>query len=416
MKFLCGSFFLSSLLWFNPSLFRPEYAIVMLGILAGLFQGRSSSICKFKRELWLLAALVAAAVVTVGGQILAGANFIWRDSMVTLMFAYYAGVIIFVGMVSNSNISDRGGWKFGLAVSFLIATISIFQYFNILKVNSVLLPSSGVAEWLRDEVSWKRTVGTIGNPNYWGFVISVCLAMLTHLVFWRGRILLLPLFLGLLVSLILTGSRSALICWVSGTIIGGILVASFARELPRTGMSLTATLLLTIGASGLGISDYYENKGRFSVSNVDTLMGRVAVWQMSLQESSEDLRTLLIGQGPRKGVDTLHWGDNSYVKIFRDYGLVSLGLYLTLLAVMFKRILKKLRVQDEEGRAWSIVSLFVLLQWCVFELSADTWFFVRVSAPVIALYTFVIARPEICHSLPRRQEGTSANDRPSAVS
>ncbi len=130
MKFLCGSFFLSSLLWFNPSLFRPEYAIVMLGILAGLFQGRSSSICKFKRELWLLAALVAAAVVTVGGQILAGANFIWRDSMVTLMFAYYAGVIIFVGMVSNSNISDRGGWKFGLAVSFLIATISIFQYFN----------------------------------------------------------------------------------------------------------------------------------------------------------------------------------------------------------------------------------------------------------------------------------------------
>lgn len=360
----------------------------------GTARGRFSPVRMFHRELGLLLALAIAGVATVGAQILSGAAFIWRDLMVTLMLGYYAGVIIFVSMASGMTITYKGAWMFGLSLSVVITVISIFQYFNVLNVNSFILPSSGSAELLREGAFWKRAVGTIGNPNYWGFVISVALALLTYMVFWRGRLFYLPLFLGLLVSLILTGSRSALICWVSGTMIGGIAVAFAAREVPRVGITVAAALVLVTGISGLGLTDYYENKDRFSVTNVDTFVGRMTVWEQAWQSTTQDFRTFLLGQGPRKGVDTLHWGDNSYIKLFRDYGVVSLALYLSLLWVMLKRTLQHVRTLTGDGKTWAIVLLVVLIQWCIFELSADTWFFVRVSAPVLAIYAFVIAKME----------------------
>jgi hypothetical protein len=370
----------------------------MIGILVGTVRSRSSPVHMFRRELGLLVALAVAGVATVAAQILSGTSFIWRDLMVTLMLGYYGGVIIFVSMTSGKTITYNGAWIFGLSLSVVITAISIFQYFNLLNLNSFILPSSGRAELLREGVYWKRTVGTIGNPNYWGFVISVALALFTYMVFWRGRLFYLPLFLGLLVSLVLTGSRSALICWVSGTIIGGVVVAFIARETPRVGVSVAAVLVLVTGIYGLGLTDYYENKERFSATNVDTLVGRMTVWEQAWQTTTQDFRTFLLGQGPRKGVDTLHWGDNSYVKIFRDYGVVSLGLYLSLLWVMLQRTLRHVRTQDGDGKAWAIVLLVVLIQWCIFELSADTWFFVRVSAPVLAIYVFVIAKMEYSES------------------
>lgn len=394
MSALCSLFFLLALLWFNPSLFRPEYVIVMIGILVGTVRGRSSLVRIFHKELGLLIALAVAGCATVGAQILSGGAFIWRDLMVTLMLGYYAGVIIFASMASGKTMNYKGVWMFSLGLSVVITVISIFQYFNLLSINSFMLPSSGAAELLREGVFWKRAVGTIGNPNYWGFVISVALALITYMVFWQGRLLYLPLFLGLLVSLILTGSRSALICWVSGTVIGGIVVAFIMKETPRVGVSVVATLVLVIGVFGLELSAYYENKERFSVANVETLVGRMNVWEQAWQTTTQDFRTFLLGQGPRKGIDTLHWGDNSYVKIFRDYGAVSLGLYLSLLWVMLKRTIRHARTQSGDGKVWTIVLLVVLIQWCIFELSADTWFFVRVSAPVLALYAFVIAKTE----------------------
>ncbi len=394
MSVLCSLFFLLALLWFNPSLFRPEYAIVMIGILVGTVSSRSFPVRMFRRELGLLVALAVAGVATVASQVLSGDAFIWRDLMVTLMLGYYAGVFIFVSMASGKTITYKGAWIFGLILSVVITAISIFQYFNLLNVNSFILPSSGSAELLREGVFWKRTVGTIGNPNYWGFIISVALALLTYMVFWRGRMFYLPLFLGLLVSLILTGSRSALICWLSGTMIGGVVVAFIAKEVPRVGIAVAAALVLVTGVFGLELTDYYENKERFSVTNVDTLVGRMTVWEQAWLTTTQDFRTFLLGQGPRKGVDTLHWGDNSYIKIFRDYGVVSLGLYLSLLWVMVKRTLRHVRTQNGDGKAWAIVLFFVLIQWCTFELSADTWFFVRVSAPVLAIYAFIVAKME----------------------
>lgn len=114
-----------------------------------------------------------------------------------------------------------------------------------------------------------------------------------------------------------------------------------------------------------------------------------------------------MGQGPQKGIDTLHWGDNSYIKMFKEYGVVSLVLYLTLLAVMMQRTLRRIRTQTGDGKTWAIVLFFILVQWVVFELSADTWFFVRVCAPVLALYAFVIAKPEDSETSPSNSDEQS---------
>ena len=47
-------------------------------------------------------------------------------------------------------------------------------------------------------------------------------------------------------------------------------------------------------------------------------------------------------------------------------------------------------LQRGSGRAWAIVLVSVLIQWIIFDLSADTWFNVRLAAVVLVLYSFVV--------------------------
>ncbi len=294
MNVLGALLMISALLWFQPSFLRPEYGIVLMGILLGTVTGRVSQVRALHKELGLLMVLGVAGIATIMAQILAGYIFIWRDAMVTLMLGYYAAVLVFVSMVSGKSTNYTGAWIFGLTLSAVITAISIFQYFNLLNINSFLLPASGVAGWLRADVYWKRTVGTMGNPNYWGFVISIVLALSPYALFWRARLICLPLFFGLLISLILTGSRSALISWIAGTTIGGIVLAFAAREVPKAGVSAVAALILVVGVFGLELSNHYQNKARFSVTNVDTLIGRMTVWKQAWQTTSQDFRTLFV--------------------------------------------------------------------------------------------------------------------------
>jgi cell division protein FtsW (lipid II flippase) len=195
----------------------------------------------------------------------------------------------------------------------------------------------------------------------------------------------------LVATIILTGSRTALISLVASTIwLSG--VAIFVQRAKPSWLSVfVSVLLLSIVLMvyrSIGVDSpetLYENTDRFSSENIETLEYRIQHWLRIFDLFSGAAYEYIFGLGPSKA-NSIIFGDNMYILFFRDFGLFGLACYLTLLATMHIRLLKIARTGDEQSSSLAVCASGILISLNVFDLAADGWFYVRITPWVLVMY------------------------------
>lgn len=379
----------------NYGLLRPEYLLVAMLAVLGTAFGAASSVKPFQVEVAIVLMMVVSSSLSLFSQSLHGYEFSWRDAMIFVRILFTTLVIVAAAMAGVKLKNYTGFARVIAIVAWAVALITIMQYFNIFGLNERMFSHANARYiWLIEGVSWRRAVGTFGNPNYWGYLITVFLMFVTHSLVWRGKALYLPLAAALMYALILTGSRAALISYVLGMLLGGLTVALTGRSKPKgpwvVGVVIVLVIFLLLKQGG----ELYENEGRFSLENTATLEARIDVWKRSWGDSSHSILSLAFGMGERKAENIVHFGDNGYIRTLRDYGILGLALYLALLVRLVTRTIRLTRSSEGEKRWWAEGLLFVMIAWCIFELAADAWYFSRAVAVVLSLYVFIHSMKE----------------------
>ncbi len=184
---------------------------------------------------------------------------------------------------------------------FCLISLTLIQYYNLFGINQIIKPYAPEdIERMKNSVEqagWRRAVGTLGNPNYWGLIISIVACVVSYRLFWQKRWIYAPLLFGLLGAVLFTGSRAALVAYCGALVIGGCLFLFTLKKKP-SGMVLVFAVLAGVALLRLDLTSEVETSERYSLElGPGTLEMRVAVWGRILDEMSEDPISFVIGQG-----------------------------------------------------------------------------------------------------------------------
>lgn len=80
--------------------------------------------------------------------------------------------------------------------------------------------------------------------------------------------------------------------------------------------------------------------------------------------------------------------------IFRDYGLLSVFLYIILLLRIIFRLKKGVKSSFPKIKILSTTSLLITLTFIFFDIAADAWFNVRLVIPLLFGYGYMIIKIE----------------------
>jgi len=300
-------------------------------------------------------------------------------------------LLIFGGLSSQKLRANFFTRTFFYLLATSIILTSIFQYYNFLGINKFLVPiytSSGAANSLMHGEFWRRVTGTYGNPNYWGLAMGTISVISFYFIYFKKRILGLPFLLLSFISIIFTGSRAALISTLLSIFLSTFFILHQEKKLHNA-----IVFCFTAAASGLILyfifTNFieYENKGRFDTSNVATLDSRIAYWLQILDSIQKSTIRIFIGYGSAKAV-SIQYGDNMYIRMIRDYGIIGLFTYLSFLYTITKNIIFLSKQKITEAR----LMLYFIVMYLIFDLTADCWFEVRIICLFLISYSYIKAK------------------------
>jgi O-antigen ligase len=216
----------------------------------------------------------------------------------------------------------------------------------------------------------------------------------SRVVLARG-FLLLPVLFGVIVSIAMTGSRSALVSFVIGAVT--ILFGSyrFARVrgpllIVSAVLTLTMPIVVVAVAQSLG-SERYDTK------NVESMYARFHTWSETLKEHQHDI---LLGRGPTKSLRNAKTStstaatlarDNNYVSAVAETGIIGLLLLLTLFTVMWRHLWRLAPRVPLPDLHWVLSGLGVMTAWIAFNGTADGFNTAYLSHNVWVLYGLTLA-------------------------
>lgn len=316
-----------------------------------------------------------------------------RDYMVMPRISFYVSALMFSSVICAKRNFYKNDLSLMYALGAVFVCVTLAQYYNLFGINEIVKPFApenmermGI---LVSQAGWRRAVGTLGNPNYWGLLIAMWACVVSYRLFWQKRWIYAPLLLALLGSIFLTGSRAALVAYVGALVAGGGLFLFTVKKKPSLAIVTFFLVLAGVAIMRLDLSSEIETSDRYSLDNLGTLEMRVNVWRRILHEMSQDPISFVVGQGTRKGTNIVGFADNAYIKILREHGIFGLVPYLFLIGFMMRRTLKLVKTIDDGNRAWPGGLLLLLFAWVIFDLSADTWYGPRLMGVILGLYAFV---------------------------
>jgi len=389
LTFILSAFFVPA-----SVIIRPDYFIVFLIALSGLISHRAPIFKLASIETKLFILLSFFAIISLARQVLS-LSVSPRDFMVIIRYVVYL-LAIYAGIGTGIKVKKLGILKFCVFMLIVVSVVvSFVQYFNIGGLNSIIIPIYGFEnkyEILQSDASWRRIIGTMGNPNYWGFMLGASFIVSYTMCFQRKYIHVVPALL-LFVSIIMTGSRTALIATSVTALLGLFLISGNERKLStkKIGVILGGGVIFIMlyFTYNLFTENYFENQDRFSTSNLHTLDLRMQWWSEILTNMLQHPHTFFVGNGPSK-LDTIRHGDNMYIRYLRDFGIFSLSIYLAL----FYQIIKKIRVisRDKQTRfkAFSSALFLIFMLLLIFDMAADGWFNVRIAEILLFNYGLLL--------------------------
>jgi O-antigen ligase len=372
---------------------RIEYALVVAVV---VFFGASKLFRVFhyfKYEVLILFAMLCFSMFGLLNQSMASGTVTSRDYMIIFRFGFYVSVFVFCVVCAGHLKRFQDDMLYLYFFGFCLISLTLIQYYNLFGINQIVKPYAPEdierMKILVEQAGWRRAVGTLGNPNYWGLIISIVACVVSYRLFWRKRWIYAPLLLGLLGAVLFTGSRAALVAYCGALVIGGCLFLFALKKKPSGMVVLVFAALAGVTLLRLEFTSEVETSERYSLDRLGTLEMRVAMWGQILGEMSENPISFVIGQGTRKDARIVGFADNAYVKILREHGLIGLIPYLFLIGFMIRRTLNLVKEIDDDNRAWPGGLFLLLLAWAIFDLSADTWYGPRLMGAILVLYGFV---------------------------
>jgi O-antigen ligase len=366
---------------------RPEYLFAGLLFWIALIQSGRIVTDQWKEATLLLALMFSAALsVFIQGMVYGFES--TRDLMIILRYAYYIA-ILGTGVYLGYRVKSLKPLYLLFGVFAISApALSLLQYFNFADVNriTVALYEPDNQALLHGE-SWRRVSGTMGNPNYWGLMLAVNAVTAIIVAITRRKYTLLLIAACNLTALFTTGSRSALLTAVI------VLPIVWVISESKTIFSIKLIAMTGIGAGimliAFALATYFQVEAdRYVGGDLTTMWGRIRHWGDAIAMMFAVPYQLLIGKGPTK-LQNIDWADNMYVRMLRDFGLVGLSIYAAFCLVVLKRLwcLSKTVSDDQK-----ILLIAVTAFWCgilVIDMSADSWFVVRLAGLFLILYGFM---------------------------
>lgn len=389
LLFLCVS------ILFYPSMgvLRAEYALILVVIIFFGLQRLLPAFGTFKSEIIILIFLLFFSTFGLLKQSMTIGSIANRDYMFVLRFGFYISMFLFSGISCYKMKNYQTDILYLYFICSIFVSLTLCQYYDLFGINQLIQPhgSENLAKMqlMVEQAGRRRAFGTLGNPNYWGLLLSILACVVSYRLFWERRWIYAPLLLGLLGSIVLTGSRAALVAYVGAVVIGGGLFLFSAKKKPSLMVAVFLAILGIMAVVRFDLLSEVETSGRYSLDKLNTLQLRVAWWGHIMNEMSQDPMSFWVGQGTRKDTNVVGYADNAYVKVLRENGLISLFPYLFFVGFMVRRTLKLYRSIDDDNRAWPGGLCLLLLAWAIFDLSADTWYGPRLMGVILGLYAFV---------------------------
>jgi len=235
----------------------------------------------------------------------------------------------------NACFSLPGAFYYILNDFFSLSIFSCFiglqQYFDLFGLNSFYIPF--VAPSQQESLfRGNRIIGMIGNPNDYGFLLSLSFIVTTFLyIHFGGK----KYFFGLLLQayvLILSMSRTALLSMAIGVlfvVLGPLLSirTSASQVASRRAIKLSATLfgLLIIFISYPGTRALlWRFEMVFTQSQSESLVARYDSWEYNIDLFQ---RSPLVGVGPIKRGGIVA-GDSDWLLTMRSYGIVGVFAFV----------------------------------------------------------------------------------------
>jgi len=306
---------------------------------------------------------------TMAIQRLLGTRFSFRD-MLEMYRPFLFFFLFSLGWYSAGRLQVK--WIMRLLALFLLfqVVVGFLQLYNIGGFNS----SPFNLIWSTHKVKpWQgRIVGTLGNPNEYGYVLNM-LMMLFYFYLFRGRpgqLLGKSLFLlvhGFLI--VFSSSRTGLVVWACFSGWESYLL------LRKSGALLRIVALSAVGLLALLGFIFWEQILKllqafwYVYQTLDTLMKNQSFWEIKQVKSRlvnyqllYDMirQSPLIGIGPQK--DLIRIGDNDYLFCWAQWGILGMVLKYCLF-IQIARMLRAVRSPEVQPMAealfFAVLALFI---------------------------------------------------------
>ncbi len=251
-------------------------------------------------------------------------------------------LVIFI--ISKTKIEDRVLLKIPVWILyylFISAIIGILQTENFLSINNYLTPLYSPEH--HADYATHRILGTSSNPNDFGLLLN--LGIILSLIYWihnkKGtKLWMLPLIFTMLVTLLLTGSRTSVAALI--IVYTSLLFYHLFNPLPRfSKIQILIILIITI-VIGLIVGTYIAIDSiqrlvsGINIAEDKSFLMRLSRWQIGWLKFKQ---SPIFGWGPAKEFQSTVV-DSEYLLTLRRYGIVGIFPYLAFFIVPIIHIKK----------------------------------------------------------------------------
>lgn len=251
---------------------------------------------------------------------------------------------------------------------FITGVFGIFQYFNIVNVNSWLSNYYIAESKLSGFYDNGRVVGTFGNPNIFAgaLIIGASLAMSKLMIKFRlsGVIILSVLVFATFLTLSRTGLISLVIALVS------VIFFSFLRNKKRFKTLIFALIPIPVGLVLLKFvpSSFFMRMNNLNNVNSDnSFMTRIYNWKSIYTARTSN--NLITGTGPTGNLSITF--DNEWLNILTFYGIIGVILFL----LLFLSISFKINTTEYKNNKWiQIATQSMLIAFSVYMVTSSVFY------------------------------------------
>jgi O-antigen ligase len=266
-----------------------------------------------------------------------------------------------LGTYFNTQLKETFVSKVILFTGLIMALTGILQNYSVPFRNFTLHSYADYDKYIQtfETLEVGRVIGTIGNPNTFGVLMSIFVVyMLNVLVpmFRKGSIYYIITIISIVLSIyacILSQSRTALLALLIG--IGISLIFSNKSIIIKSFL-----ILLSVIIAYYFLNNYFLISRRFSADNLNTFGGRIDMWKAWIENYLTPISlNNILGYGVYFIRDIGYPIDNYYLQLILQYGLIGCLLYLLMFFTAFKQFYSRAKLSNY--KLFFCISIIILL-------------------------------------------------------